>query len=131
MLLLFFISFLNAKPFCEMKNYFSSFAAQRDLIDSAHKKMTGRNVKCINFEICAPLCIVYDNAFEKLSNAKKRRGEGGGKIVISIKNHVMAIHIKNYFLLIQPPASWAQERKKNNNSRTTKHSKLINYMPIT
>jgi hypothetical protein len=32
-------------------------------------------------------------------------GEGEEKIVISIKNHVMAIHIKNYFLLIQPPAS--------------------------
>jgi hypothetical protein len=65
------------------------------------------------------------------------------KIVISIKNHVMAIHIKNYFLLIQPPASWLEmrnEKKKQQHSlrernverkRTTKHSKLINYMPIT
>lgn len=34
------------------------------------------------------------------------------KIVISIKNHVMAIHIKNYFLLIQPPASWLEMRNE-------------------
>ena len=48
-----------------MKNYFLKIilAAQRDLIDNSRRKMTGKNVKCINFAICdaQAMCIVYDN----------------------------------------------------------------------
>lgn len=123
-----------------MKNYFLNIilVAQRDLIDNSRRKMTGKNVKCINFTICdaQAMCIVYDNVRGELkklfaagTQEKKEREKEEKKIVISFENHVMAIHIKNYFLLIQPPASWlwkTQSRKE----RTTKHSKLINYMPI-
>jgi hypothetical protein len=50
--------------------------------------------------------MLYQQTLKKKTKTKERR-----KVVISIENHVMAIHIKNYFLLIQPPASWRVRTK--------------------
>lgn len=51
------------------------------------------------------LCmIMYLKATASLQrkNPSSEAKDEKRKILISIENHVMAIHIKNYFLLIQP-----------------------------
>ncbi|CRK89322.1 CLUMA_CG003081, isoform A [Clunio marinus] len=74
--------------------------------------MTEENAKCINIiSRYAVHCIVYDNvhscrrAFCNFhAQVESQKEKEAKKIVISLGNHVMANHIKNYFLLIQPPA---------------------------
>lgn len=83
------------------------------------------------------MCIVYDNIECSIEAALLRTAEMNEstnrerEVVISIAHQVMAIHIRNYLLSILLRQPYEGGRTTTRERRTTKHFKLINYMPIT